>query len=616
VRAIAFLLIAAGATPGAVPTFNKEIAPILFQNCAACHRPGEAAPFSLLTYADAKKRSKQIAAVTASRFMPPWLPEHGKADFAGERRLSDAQIAAIREWATAAAPEGNPGDLPPAPRFIEGWQLGAPDLVVTLDRPYTLTASGSDVFRNFVLRPQLDTTRFVRAIEIRPGNKRIVHHANVLIDRSGSSRLRDGKDGAPGFPGMDLRIESDTFDPESHFLFWKPGTSYSEEPPDMAWRLDPGTDLVLNMHLQPSGKPETLQPSIGLYFTDRKPTKLPMLVQLERDGALDIVAGEKSFVVTDSLKLPVDVDLLGVYPHAHYIGKDLQGIATLPDGTKRWLIHIPGWDINWQAVYRYREPLFLPKGTVVSMRYTYDNSDTNPRNPSHPPQRVTNGDRSVDEMAHLWLQILPRGGPDDRMVVQEAVMRRRLEKYPSDFVAEYSLGALTQQRGNVEEAAGYYRAALKSRPDNATAHNALGAALLASSQPQEAFAEFQRAIQLQPDYASAHYNVARLLMASDHFDDAIEHLRAIIRVNPHDVPALSDLGGALLATGKTDESIARLQEAIRLRPDYFNARYNLGQALEAAGKPQEAVEQYRVALKLDPNDPDTRAAIAKLNRLK
>ncbi len=546
--------------------------------------------------------------------MPPWLPEHGKGDFAGERRLSEAQIATIRQWADAGAPEGEPAHLPRPPNFVEGWQLGAPDLVVTLDRPYTLTASGSDVFRNFVLRPQIDGTRYVRAMEVRPGNKRIVHHANVLIDRSGSSRLRDGKDGAPGFPGMDLRIESDTFDPESHFLFWKPGTSYTEEPPDMAWRLDPGADLVLNMHLQPSGKPETLQPSIGLYFTDRAPTKFPMLVQLEHDGALDIPAGDKSFVVTDSLKLPVDVDLLGVYPHAHYLGKDLQGMATLPDGTKRWLIHIPDWDINWQAVYHYRQPVFLPKGTVVSMRYTYDNSDSNPRNASHPPRRVTNGDRSEDEMAHLWLQLLPRGGPADRMVVQEAVMRRRLEKYPSDFVAEYSLGALMQQRGQVEQAVGYYRSALKTQPRNATVHNALGAALLASSQPQQAFAEFQQAVAIQPDYANAHYNIARLLLASEHFDEAIEHLRAVLRVNPRDVPALSDLGGALVATGKTDESITSLREAVRIRPDYMPARYNLGQALEAAGKPLEAADQYRAALKIDPNDADTRAAIANLQK--
>jgi tetratricopeptide (TPR) repeat protein len=594
------------------PTFNRDIAPILFQNCAPCHRAGESAPFSLLTYTDAEKRAKQIAAVTASRYMPPWLPAHGEGDFAGERRLSDSQIRAIRQWAEGGAPEGDARDLPPTPHFVEGWQLGKPDLVVMLDAPYTLIASGSDVFRNFVLRPAVDRTRYVRAIEVRPGNKRIVHHANVIIDRGGSSRRLDGQDGAPGFPGMDVHIETDTFDPESHFLFWKPGTVYSEEPKDMAWRLDPGTDLVLNMHLQPSGKPEQLQPSIGLYFTEQAPTKVPMLVQLEHDGALDIPPGEKAFVVTDSLKLPVDVDLLGVYPHAHYLGKDLQGLATLPDGRKTWLIHIPDWDINWQAVYRYKQPLFLPKGTVVSMRYTYDNSAGNPRNPSHPPRRVTNGDRSTDEMAHLWLQILPHGGPDERMVVQEAVMRRRLEKYPADFLAQYSLGALLQQRGRPEEAAAYYRAALKSRPEDAMVHNSLGSALLETGKGPEALAEFQEALRLQPDYANAHYNMARLLLAADRFEDAIGHLRAVIRANPHDAAALNDLGGALLAIGNTDESIERLREAVRLRPDYLNGRYNLGQALEAAGKLADAAEEYRAALKIDPTDRDTLAALRKL----
>jgi tetratricopeptide (TPR) repeat protein len=349
-----------------------------------------------------------------------------------------------------------------------------------------------------------------------------------------------------------------------------------------------------------------------LYFTERAPTKLPMLVQLEHDGTLDIPPGDKDFVVTDSLKLPVDVDLLGVYPHAHYLGKDLQGLATLPDGRKKWLIHIPDWDINWQAVYHYKEPLFLPRGTVVSMHYTYDNSAQNPRNPSHPPRRVTNGDRSTDEMAHLWLQILPRGGPDERMVVQEAVMRRRLEKYPSDFLAQYSLGALLQQRGRPEEAAAYYRAALKTRPEESMVHNSLGSALLETGKGPEALAEFEEALRLQPAYANAHYNMARLLLAADRFEDAIGHLRAVIRANPQDAAALSDLGGALLAMGNTDEAIERLREAVRLRPDYLNARYNFGQALEAAGKLADAAEEYRAALKIDPTDRDTLAALRKL----
>ncbi len=610
-------LFAIGALPAlgaSSPTFNRDIAPIVFSHCATCHRPGEAAPFSLLTYADAQKRATQIAALTSSRFMPPWLPEPGKGDFANERRLSASQIRTIRQWAAQGAPEGNPADLPPQPKFVEGWQLGAPDMIVTLDKPYTLAASGSDVFRNFVFRPAVNATRYVRAVEVRPGNKKIVHHANVLIDRSGSSRLRDGQDGAPGFDGMDVKIETQTFDPDSHFLFWKPGTSYSEEPKDMAWRLDPGTDLVLNMHLQPSGKAESLQPSIGLYFTDQAPTRFPMLVQLEHDGALDIPAGRVDFVVKDWLKLPVDVDLLGIYPHAHYLGKDLQGLATLPDGSTRWLIHIPDWDINWQAVYRYKKPLFLPKGTVISMRYTYDNSAQNPRNPSHPPKRVGNGDKSTDEMAHLWLQVLPRSAPDQRMILQESVMRRRLEKYPSDFLAHYSLGALLQAQSMPGEAAEYYRRALLARPGSATVHNALGATLLSGGKAKEAMAEFQQALRLEPGYSNAHYNAARVFLAEERFGDAIEHLRAVIRIDPRDVPALSDLGAAMMATGQTDESIRYLHEAVRLRPDYFNARYNLGQVLAEIGKVDEAASEFRAALKLQPEDADSREALRKIGR--
>ena len=601
--------------PAAAQTFTKDVAPILFEHCAPCHRPGEAAPFPLLEYKDAKTHAKQIAAVTQSRYMPPWLPAPGKGQFAGERRLTDAQLRILKAWADNNAPEGDPQLLPPKPQFTEGWKLGKPDLVVTVDRAYTLTASGSDVFRNFVLRVPVDRTRYVRAIEVRPGNKKIVHHANVFVDRAGSSRLRDGTDGAPGFPGMDLKIESATFDPDSHFLFWKPGTVPTEEPPGMAWRLDPGTDLVLNMHLQPSGKLETLQPSIGLYFTDQAPTVKPMLLQLESDGALDIPPGKRDFVVSDTLTLPMGVRVLGVYPHAHYIGKDLQAYATLPDGTRRWLIDIPDWDINWQAVFPYKKPLVLPKGTIITMRYTYDNGAGNPRNPNHPPIRVTNGDRSIDEMAHLWLQVVPLGdgsGADPRIVLQEAVLRRRLEKYPADFYAQYSLGAIQQSKGDLDGAIAWYRKALRGSPDDAVAHNALGTALQQTGQLDQSLTEFQAALRSRPDYPDAHYNLARSLLAADRFPEAIAHLREVIRTNPQDAPALSDLGAALQTTGNAAEGMRFLREAVRVRPDYFNARYNLGQALAAAGQSQEAANEFRAALKLRPDDADTRQALQSL----
>ena len=150
---------------------------------------------------------------------------------------------------------------------------------------------------------------------------------------------------------MDLTIETDTFDPDSHFLFWKPGGTPRVEPDGMAWRLDPASDLVLNVHLQPSGKPETVQPSVGLYFTDKPPAKRPMLVKLENDRALDIPPGARDFLVSDDFRLPLDVDVLAVYPHAHYLGTLLEAFATLPDGSRRWLIRIPQWDVNWQSVY-------------------------------------------------------------------------------------------------------------------------------------------------------------------------------------------------------------------------------------------------------------------------
>ena len=254
-------------------------------------------------------------------------------------------------------------------------------------------------------------TRYVRSFELRLSNPRVVHHANVVLDRTQSLRKRDGADGQPGFAGMDVITEAaaNSFDPDSHFLFFKPGSVLRPEPEDMAWRLDPGTDLVLNLHLQPTGRPEKVQAEIGLYFTKRAPTRLPMLVQLEHDGALHIPAGASNFTVTDSLVLPTDVDLLAVYPHAHYLGKRFDAWAVLPNGTQVPLIRILDWDINWQAVYDYKQPISLPKGTRLEMRISYDNSAQNPRNPNHPPKSVTarqpqpgrDGSRLVSTLAQI-----------------------------------------------------------------------------------------------------------------------------------------------------------------------------------------------------------------------
>jgi tetratricopeptide (TPR) repeat protein/mono/diheme cytochrome c family protein len=561
-------------------TFNKDIASILFHYCAACHRPGESGPFSLLSYKDAKSHARQIAAVTQSRFMPPWLPEPGEFKFADELRLSDAQIAMIAQWVEQGAVEGAPSDLPPTPSFAEGWQMGTPDLVIKADKPYQLPASGTDQYWNFIFRTPVNKTRWLKGIEVRPGDQRVVHHANVLVDRMESARAQESSPGA-GFGGMEIKIESEAFDPDSHFLFWKPGTAPYTEPDGMALRLDAGTDLVLNIHLQPSGKAEWIQPSLGLYFTEQSATRFPMLLQLENDRKLDIPPGEKNFLVTDEFTLPEDVQLLAIYPHAHYVGKDLQAFAKFPNGTQKSLIHIPAWDLNWQAVFRYEAHVELPAGTVISMRYRYDNSDENIRNPNVPPKRVVGGNRASDEMAHLWLQVLPRSNPgntgDPRRILQEAMARHNVDKNPADFEAHYNLGAMLQGRGDLGAAEKQYALALSIRPEDATVNNAIAGANLAAGHPDAAVTYLQTALRSRPDYFDAHYNLGTALAMQNNFAAAVEEFRAAVRLNTEDANAEANLGAALAELGNWKEAREHLEKALAINPALANARDNLEQ---------------------------------------
>ena len=566
--------------PQAQVTFNRDIAPILYRSCALCHRPGESGPFPLLTYADAKSRARQIAVVTKSRFMPPWLPEEGALKFADELRLSAEDITRIQAWVEQGTPEGNAADLPATPKFAEGWQLGKPDVIVKATRPYTLPASGSDNYWNFVFRAPVDRTRWLKAIEIRPGDKRLVHHANVLVDRQQNGRRQEVDPGA-GFGGMELTIESEAFDPDSHFLFWKPGSIPYVEPDGMALRLDKDTDLILNTHLQPSGKPETIQPTLGLYFTDKPATMHPILLQLENDRVLDIPAGDKHFVVTDKFTLPVDVDLLAIYPHAHYLGKDLRAIAKFPDGRSQTLIHIRDWNLNWQAVYRYAQPVKLPKGTTISMNFVYDNSEDNVRNPHDPPQRVVAGNRAVDEMAHLWLQVLPEQTAqekgDPRILIVEAMARHNLQKDPDDFEAHYNLAALLMGRGEVPEAIAQFAEANRIRPNEPTVNNAFGAALLAAGRTEESVPHLTAALNARPDYFDARYNLGNALASLGDFRGALAQFQVAVRINPEDANAEANLGSAFAETGDLKQAKLHYERALRLNPNHELARENLQQ---------------------------------------
>lgn len=580
------------------PTFTKDVAPIVFRHCASCHRPGESAPFSLLSYADVQRRARLIASVTQRRFMPPWLPDAGHGDFAGERRLTDAEIETLRRWEEQGALEGRAADLPPLPTYTDGWRLGEPGLILRLPKPYLLRADGADVWRNFVLAVPLTDTRYVQTVELRPGSARFVHHALMGIDITRSSRRQDEKDAEPGFDGMDM---GDSQPPDGHLLGWTPGMVPVPGIEGKAWRVDAGNDLVLQLHMIPSGKPETVDPAVGLYFAKEPPRGPPMhLLRLDADQMLDIPPGARDFAVTDSLELPVDVRVYAAYPHAHFLGRTMEGRARLPDGSEQWLIRINHWDFKWQDVYRYAKPIFLPRGTTVSMRFTYDNSADNAHNPNHPPRRVVAGLGSSDEMAHLQLQVLPTR-LEDALLLKEALYRHAATKTPDDPWVHYELGNVFRDMGRIADAVRAYRAALVLDAGNAAAHNNLGVVLDGLGELDDAIGHYRQALGAEPDFADAHYNLANALRAAGRVAEAIAQYREALRLEPNLAAAHTNLGEALGAAGHLEEAIAHFRTTVRLSPGSAEAHNNLGAALAMSGHLGDAIEQFRQALRLDPD---------------
>jgi len=412
-------LIALCLAQGDSVTWTRDVAPIVYENCLSCHRDGEVAPFALETYADVKKRARQIELATRLRLMPVWKPEPGWGDFVGARRLTDAQIATIKRWVDGGCVEGDPAHLPRKSAFNDGWALGTPDLVVRMPEAFTVPAEGRDVYRNFVLPLGLKQDRHVRAAQYRPSNRRVVHHALLFLDATDGSRRRDEQDTGPGFSGFSPSAVSG-----GGLGGWAPGAEAQPLPDGVGKLVKAGSDLILQLHLHPSGKEEKEQSEVGLYFCRDAPSRqAAMLPLLER--RIDIPPGEKEYTIERSFVAPVDFELIGVAPHAHYLARTMKVWMTDARGKETPLLWIKDWDFDWQGQYRYREPVRVPKGARVSMVFTYDNSADNPRNPARPPARVRWGEQTSDEMAITFLQIVPASQSDLLRLVAAALVRRR-----------------------------------------------------------------------------------------------------------------------------------------------------------------------------------------------
>lgn len=405
--AVAFsflLLIPAGLRGGEkrAVTFSEDIAPVVFQNCAGCHRAGQVGPFILTDYESVKRRAREIVEVTGDRTMPPWHADPGVVAYRNDRSLTKEQIGLFAEWLAAGTPEGDPAKTPVLPPLKDGWQMGPPDQIATMAEAFTVPAEGRDIYRKFVIPLNRDKDTWVKGIEFRPGDPRVVHHILYYLDTSGKAREYDAKDPAPGFRGMGQS--------NGEFRYiggWDVGSQPTELPYGLRWFIPRGADLVVQVHYHPIGRETTDQSSVGFHYSDEPTAKpwtiIPVPPHFGMMQGIDIPAGEKEHIEKASFVIPQDCETFAVNAHAHYLGKRMEMTATFPDGSVRWLLKTSNWDFKWQEDYQFQEPIKLPAGTRLDVLMSYDNSAENPANPTNPPRRVVWGPATTDEMGVITL---------------------------------------------------------------------------------------------------------------------------------------------------------------------------------------------------------------------
>jgi len=433
-----------------------------------------------------------------------------------------------------------------------------------------------------------------------------IHHAVIRVDTTGASRRRDGQDGQPGFEGM---AQDNVQDPDGHFIGWAPGRGPIVAPEGMPWRLDRGADLIVELHMIPSKKSFVIQPTVGLFLTDTPPARTPLTVKMG-SKLIDIPPGQRAYVITDTYELPVPVDLMSVYPHAHYLGKEMRVTATFPDGAVKTLLYIRQWSFHWQQDYRYATPIPLPRGTRLTMRYTYDNSEANEENPRHPPVRVRLGPKSTDEMAELGLQLLPKSPADAAQLVREfddrdslanvALGEMRVREAPNVAGNQSFLGGAYVEVGRFADAIPHLDAALRIDERSASAHGDLGTALMAQDRLADALVHLRRAAALAPRDEIVQFNLGNALNRALRVNDAAAAYERALAINPDFPDAHVNLGSLLFSHGRVTDALPHLERAAALKPNSAVIHDDVGSALAATGRYAGALREFRRALALNP----------------
>lgn len=376
-------------------TYSEHIAPILNRHCVSCHRPGQVGPMPLTNYQETRPWVKSIKAEVAARTMPPWHADKGDFAFANDRSLTREEIEAIIAWADSGAPQGDPALMPSLPKFNDSWKIGEPDIVLEMEKPWRVEPGSDDTYRSYVLDHEFKENTWLRAVEIMPGNPRVVHHINVWSAPYAAARARDERDPENGwsvFMGIDVEGG-----PLSYLGGFAPGVEPPVATPGTAWLIPKGNAVVIEVHYSPGEQPEADQTRVGLYKA-AGPVKQEIRMTAVTTEKIHIPAGADHHLISTTTLFPFDAHIHSVIAHMHLLGKAMRIEMMYPDGKKATLLNVPRFDFNWQNFYVFEKPVPVPAGTLILGMGIYDNSAQNPDNPNRPPKDVFFGPSTTDEM--------------------------------------------------------------------------------------------------------------------------------------------------------------------------------------------------------------------------
>jgi len=386
-------------------TFHKDVVPVLQKRCQECHRPGEAAPMSFVTYKDARPWAKAMKAAVLNKKMPPWFADPAHGQFANDRSLTQQEIDILSAWADGGAKEGNAKDSPTPVTYAEGWTIGKPDAVFEMPQAVTVPAKGTVDYTWIVVPTNFTEDKWVEKIEVRPGAREVVHHIVLMARAPGSGYMSKAQPGVPFAPPPGKPMKGEDKGRGIFYMLgggvemvsvYVPGGVAYETKPGQARLLKAGTDLIFQMHYTANGKEMKDQSRVGIVFA-KEPPKERVVNTFIANPLLRIPPGEANAKVVAKIPVQEDVTLQSMFPHMHVRGKSMEYRATYPDGRTEVLLNVPKYDFNWQLSYYLKEPKKLPKGTLMEVVAHFDNSPNNPHNPD-PKQEVRWGEQTWEEM--------------------------------------------------------------------------------------------------------------------------------------------------------------------------------------------------------------------------